>query len=182
MTVCIGAIAEGKRVIGVSDRMLTAADGQIEFETGQVKAWMFSNSIIALISGDTSIQAEVLRLVDKEVKAWIDADQKTWVNVKDVASMYGHKYRQVRRERAEAEILHPLGMDLQSFLANNGSMQPDLVTKIYQRLSEYEFSTAQETIFMGMDNDGPHGPGGIKYNYPQLYVTLYDRVSCLSSI
>jgi hypothetical protein len=172
LTVCIGAIAENKRVIGVSDRMLTAADGQIEFETGQVKAWLFSNSIIALVAGDTTIQAEILRQVDKEVKAWIDADKATWVNVKDVASMYCKKYREIRRARAEAEILYPLGLDIQSFLANNGSMQNELVAKISQQLTEYEFPTVQETIFLGMDNDGPRGPDGIKYNYPQLYVTM----------
>jgi hypothetical protein len=38
VTVCIGAVADKNTLIGISDRMLTAGDGQIEFETGQVKA------------------------------------------------------------------------------------------------------------------------------------------------
>lgn len=180
MTVCIGAIAEKSTVISVSDRMLTAGD--VEFEPGQAKFWGFSTSIVALISGDTTIQAEIFNQVHKETQNWINADPAIWINVRDVALLYVQKYRELRRQWAEAAILHPLGLDIQSFLANQATMERELVGKIADKLTEYEFPSVLETIFMGMDNDGPLSLKGEKLNYPQLFVTEYDRLSCLNTV
>ncbi len=109
MTVCIAAIAEKGTLIGLSDRMLTAGD--TVFETEQSKIWPFSHSIAALIAGDTSVQTEILRKVDNEIRGRIIAAPDDWVNVKEVADLYCKNYREMRRASAEAEILHPVGLD-----------------------------------------------------------------------
>jgi hypothetical protein len=182
VTVCIGAIAERNTLIGVADRMMTAGNGDIEFEPEQGKFWVFTPSIVALMAGDASIQSELYKQVQKEVQTWILKDPDTWVNVKDIASLYCQKFREFRRQRAEAEILSPLGLDTQSFLANQTTMERELVNRIADKLLEYEFPELLETIFMGIDNDGALGNEGQKLTYTQLYVTYYDRLMWFSTV
>jgi hypothetical protein len=183
VTVCIGAIADRGMLVGISDRMMTAQNGEIEFETGQAKMWSFSNSIVALVAGDVSLQSEILHQVDIEVKDWIRKDKAKWVNVKDVANLYCHKFREVRREKAEREILYPLGLDFPSFFSLQASMSADIRTDLASKLTEYELSQPLETIFMGMDNDGPVNlDDGKRPNYAQLYTTYNDKLSWLTTI
>jgi hypothetical protein len=111
-----------------------------------------------------------------------DADPKNWIRVKDVANLYCQKLRDLRRLWAESEILHPLGLDIPTFLANQSSMNHEFVQKIGARLIDYEFPTLLEFIFTGMDHDGPLGTGGQELNYPQLYVTENDRLSWLGTV
>jgi hypothetical protein len=147
---------------------------------------MFSSSIFALVAGDTSIQAEILKRVDIEVKAWIANDPDTWVSVKDITTLYCQKYRELLREQAEAEILQPLGLDIPSFLAQQATMARDTVSNIAEQLTTYDFDTKPETIFMGLDKDGPVAVigenRGKQLVYPQIYATYGDRYSCLSTV
>lgn len=181
MTVCVAAIAEKTTVIGASDRMITAGD--IEFEPGQAKMWNFTRSIWALVAGDMAIQASLMREVHKEAQDWIVAKPETWLKVKDVAQLYCKKYRELLREQAEAAILHPLGLDLQSFLAKQSTMHADVVASIAQKLSEFDFPSALEAIFLGIDTDGPvKFPKGETLVYPQIYVTEGDKLSWLTAV
>jgi hypothetical protein len=180
VTVCTAAIAEKVFIIGASDRMLTAGD--IEFEPDQAKIWVFSPSIAALIAGDMSIQAEIFKRVEKEVKKWILNDPSDWVKVRSVAELYCAQYRELRRERAEAEILYPLGLTLPTFLDQQANMHPDQVENIAEKLTEYDFPTLLETIFIGKDHDGPTGDHDQKLVYCQLYTTEKDRLSCLTTV
>jgi hypothetical protein len=182
VTVCLAALAEKSILIGVSDRMLTAGSGDVEFEPEQGKFWIFSPSIVALISGDATIQSEVLRQINVEVKNWILAAPESWVSVRAVAALYCQKLRELRRARAEEAILHPLGLDLHTFLNTQSSLQSELVHRVSERLIEYEFPTVLETIFMGIDNEGPLGQHGEKLNYAQLYVTYFDKLSWLTTV
>jgi hypothetical protein len=182
MTVCVGAIAEKSILIGLSDRMLTAADGEIEFETEQVKAWQFSTAIMALVSGDMSIQSQVLAALDIEVKARIAKDPDTWVSVSKVAQTYCEILRKLRRQYAEEQILFPLGLDLPTFLASQTGMQVDFVNDIKNRLLEYEFPNPLETLFMGIDTEAPLDAKGNKQTCAHLFVTSYDHLSSLTTI
>jgi hypothetical protein len=182
VTVCIGAIAERNILIGISDRMLTASGGEIEFEPDQVKAWSFSNSILALVAGDVSIQTMVMSELDIEVKDRIRQNPKEWVSVREVTNLYCEKLRALRRKHAEEQILHPLGLDLIGFLGNQMGMQPEFVADIKNRLLEWEFPSLLETIFMGIDTDVAFNSTGGRQMAPQLYVTQYDRLTCLNNI
>ena len=182
VAVCIAAIAGKNTLIGVSDRMLTAGNGDIEFEPEQGKFWPLSPSIVALIAGDSTVQGELLKQTHKQVKDWIFSDPNSWVNVNDAASLYCQKFRELRRERAEAAVLCPLGLDIQSFLANQSTMERELVGQIANRLIEWDFPEVLETIFMGIDTDGPVSDKGEKLTYPQIYVTYYDKLLCLNTV
>lgn len=180
MTVCVAAIADHSVVLGASDRMLSALD--VEFETEQSKIWQFSNSIFALIAGDSSIQNEVLKRTNIDVQEWIVKDPSTWVRVKDVALAYCRHYREMLREKAEAEILHPLGLDIKTFLASQATMHANQVADIADQLTKFDFDTIQEMIFMGKDQDGPIDSKGNKQVYSQLYTTYGDKLSCVTAI
>jgi hypothetical protein len=181
MTVCVAAIADRTMLIGVADRMLTAGD--VEFEPEQAKIWQFSPAIFALVSGDSAIQTEILKRVDTEVKNKIASDPKTWVNVKDVVDLYCRRYRDVRRESAEAEILAPLGLDFPSFFEKQSQMHSDFVTNIANRLSEYEFDSTMETLVIGKDFDGPvNMQTGEKLVYSHLYSTDKDKSACFTNV
>ena len=180
MTVCVAALAEKTTLIGVSDRMLTAGD--IEFEPAQAKIWVFTPSIVALLAGDTTVQGDILARVQLQVADWISKDPQTWVNVRDVAALYCQKYRELRREMAEAEVLQPLGLTIQSFLADQATMQPTLVSDLAMRLADYDIGSDLETIFMGIDNDGPLSDKGQKLNYAQIFSTSADKLSWRTTV
>src|SRR6266853_1595139 len=86
VTVCIAAICENGKLIGASDRMLTAGD--IQFEPQQSKLVQLTSSMVAMIAGDSALQAEILYGVREEVARKIDADPTRWLRVSDVAEMY----------------------------------------------------------------------------------------------
>jgi hypothetical protein len=181
VTVCIGVVSEGA-LIGVSDRMLTAQNGEIEFETDQVKMWSFSNSIIALVAGDMSLQSEILHELDIEVKSWIRSDRSKWVAVKDIVKLYCQKVRELRREHAEREILYPLGLDFPSFFSLQNTMDPAIAESLKKRLLEFQLPETLETIFMGIDTHAATDSTGKLKNIPQLYTTYNDRASWLTTV
>ena len=180
VTVCIAALAERTTLIGVSDRMLTAGD--VEFEPAQAKMWRFSNGIWGLVAGDMGIQAEILKRVDKEIKNRIAAEPSVWVPVRDAALCYCKHYHELLRDQAESAILHPLGLDLSTFLEKQTVMQKELVLDIAERLSNYEFPSQLEMIFMGKDNEGPIANAGEKLVYAHLYVLDGDKLADLTTV
>jgi len=143
---------------------------------------MFSTAIVALVAGDSTLQSEILKRVDIEIKRRINDDPKTWVSVKDVATVYCKKYRDLLREHAEAEILSPLGLDINTFLKRQGKMRPELVEGIAEKLTKFEFDSLLETIFIGTDNDGPLGGKGEKLTYAQIYATEKDKLASLTTV
>jgi len=180
VTVCVAGIAEKGILVGASDRMLTAGD--VEFEPDQSKIWTFSASIVALVSGDAGIQSDLLKEVEKQVRLWINKDPKEWVRVRDVVDLYCKEYRLLLRKRAESALLYPLGLTLESFLAKQKEMSPELVIGLSDKLSTFEMAEEAQTIFMGMDNDGPVGVSGEKLNYAQLYVLDRDKFSWATTV
>jgi hypothetical protein len=173
-------MAEKSTLVGASDRMLTAGD--VEFEPEQYKIWQFSTAIVGLVAGDFSLQSEILKRVDIEVKQRINDDPGTWVSVRDVATLYCKKYRDLLREHAEADILSLLGLDIDKFLKRQSKMRSELVKGIAKKLTAYDFPSLLETIFIGTDNDGPLGDNGEKLVYPQIYATERDKLACLTTV
>jgi hypothetical protein len=167
-------------VIGASDRMLTGGD--IEFEPEQAKIWQLSQSIFGLVSGDLSIQAEIMKRVHQETQRRIVAAPDVWLSVKEVGTLYCHEYRHLLKEMAEAEILSPIGLDLTSFLTKQRTMQRELVSNIADRLASYAFPSELAMIFFGVDVDGQVGLHGEALIYPQIYVAEEDKLSCFTTV
>jgi hypothetical protein len=156
--------------------MLTAGD--VEFEPAQAKMWAFSTAAWALISGDLTIQGEILTGVDTEIKRRIAAQPSEWIPVKEIAELYCKRYRELLRRRAEAAILHPIGLDLPTFLATQGDLSQNVVADLVEKLTTYDFDSQLATIFIGNDHSGPDE----KLVYVHLYTTEGDKLSDYSQV
>ena len=179
MTVCIAAITERNSVIGVSDRMLTAGD--IEFEPQQMKVWPLSRSIYALIAGDATLQAEIMKRVENDIVQRITNAPTDWIPIREAAELYCKEYKQLLRQNAEADILQPVGMDLNTFLAQQKRLNTSFVTSTAEALRAYAFESELETIFLGIDTEGP-SPDGKKMVYPHIYVTRDGKSHCYDNV
>ncbi len=168
VTVCVAAICEGHGVIGASDRMLTAGD--VQFEPQQPKIIFLSNSITAMVAGDSSMQAEIIQKVRADIHKRIDADPSVWWNILDVAELYRVYYNEARLKRAEQSILAPFGLDSNSFISRQKEMDAGFVRQIATELLNYE-AQAISVIFAGVDTGGAH-----------LYVANNDGISCLDNV
>jgi len=175
MTVCIAAMCRAPApydnqcvIVGAADRMLTA--GNIEFEPDTPKIIRLTNSIFALLSGDSSLQHQIIEEVGAVVQARIKADPKNWLNVRDVAEMYANRYNELRLREAKNLFLAPLGLTLETFIAKNKTLSPELVDKISNGLLNYELSDSVATIICGLDNTGLH-----------LFVVRGNNIECLNN-
>ena len=152
MTVCVAAICDS-RVVGAADRMLTAGD--IEFEPEASKLHNINTAIGAMLAGDAALQSEIMGRFALDISARIERDPTNWLRVEDVANIYYGHYLDIKRERAEQKLLHPLGLDRSSFFEKQKLMDSTLVDKLATDLVNFNTS-AIETIFAGIDKSGPH--------------------------
>jgi len=153
VTVCIAARSVAM-IIAASDRMLTSGDIQFEPSAG-MKLTQLTNSIFAMTSGDSLLQTEIAIRVGAEVYERIHRQPENWWLVSDVADVYVKHYNEVRRKRAENEVLAPLGLDGPSFLSAQRTMSRQLVTQLATELMNYEVP-AVSAIFGGCDLTGSH--------------------------
>lgn len=153
MTVCVGVISDNYNVILLSDRMLTA--GNVQFSPPRPKIVRLTNSISAAVSGDVALATELLGTVQKTVSQRISSDPQNWWKVNDVAGLWRDTLIERQAREAEAKLLAPLGLTLESFIAKQIGMAPDLVEKISTELIHFHLP-AMDILFAGVDEDGPH--------------------------
>lgn len=168
MTVCVAAITEKSMVFGAADRMLTAGD--IQFEPAIPKVFLLTNSIVALLAGDSALQTEIMQSVKFQVQRKVSENPKQWLPVGNVALIYAEVYRRARQRRTTNEVLAPLGLDANTFIGRQKEMDTDLVKHIASELVNYEMAPVQ-SIITGVDQEGPH-----------LFVVNNGQVSCLDSV
>jgi len=174
VTVCVAAICEGTRLIGASDRMLTAGD--IQFERQQTKVWQLTPHLAVMIAGDASIHTEILRCVELDVLAQVEEPHRM-VPVREAARLYRHHLREALIARAEDALLKPVGLDRQTFVSRQQELNADVLARLTNDLLNYRFTDPLEAIILGIDMDGPQGavPG---LRYPHLYVAYDSDVKC----
>ena len=154
MTICISAICENyNMIVTASDRMITTGD--VQFEPDSRKVIPLTRSIFLLIAGDTPLQYEIIRQLKIDVDDRIEKDPTDWLNVSDVADLYAKYYFQVKRQKAENEILRPLGLDSDSFISRQKNMDQDFISKISNAIVYFKMDII-ETIITGIDNRGAH--------------------------
>ncbi len=179
MTVCLATVCENSRIIGVADRMLTAGD--IEFEPEQAKIWPLTTSVVAMVSGDSTVQIEILNRIQPVISDRILAEPANWWGVRDVAELYASRQEEIRLERAERQILAPLGLNTASFLANQSQMASNLVDRLVSELSSYALP-GTAAIIAGSDTQGPQTPDRRPGTHPHLYVVNGSQIHCYDGI
>lgn len=158
MTVCVAALGqlpEGRFVIGLSDRMLSSSDQEIQFEPDQPKIFPVSNSIALMWAGDASVQAEILQDLRTAVVARIVKHPKAWWGVREVAQLYSDFYHAASVRRAESILLKPLGLDLSSFIAQQQHLDPAVASRLSKELQYFSLPETQ-AIVAGIDETGAH--------------------------
>jgi hypothetical protein len=167
MTICIAAQSEGI-IFLASDRMLTAGD--IEFEPPAQKVLFLTSSMVVMFSGDASFHSEVLLDVNREVQQRVQNAPDEWLLVRDVAGLYIKYRNQAKLRRAEAALLAPLGLDKDSFLQMQRSMDSGLVDKLASEIVNFKVPDV-DVIIAGIE---------LRLNrlaFPSMY-TIYDARRC----
>ncbi|MBI3635186.1 MAG: hypothetical protein HY216_03065 [Candidatus Rokubacteria bacterium] len=136
MTVCIAAICLWNNqplIIGASDRMLTVGD--IEFEPPQTKVFPLAQHVVAMIAGDSAAMLDVARA------AWTELQVSPRADVGAVANLCAQKFSELRRRRAEEEILAPIGLDIPTFLLRQREMSPTEASTLRRQLRKHSLNS-----------------------------------------
>ena len=167
MTICIATIANGC-IFGAADKMKTAGD--VQYEPESTKIFPLTSSMIAMTSGDSAFQAEILQRLYKKVDAKIETNPSEWVKVEDAAYLYAETRNEIRAKRAENSILLPLGLTQDSFLSRQSEMSSDFITLVKKELLNFDVPNVS-TIISGIDSTGPH-----------IFMIQNDNVFCMDTI
>ena len=154
MTVCIASLFRwnygtlalpdwGVAAITASDRMITAGD--VQYEPQQLKVAIITENVSVLIAGDYTVHSEAI----KRVMAHTQGSPQTKPH--QIATVYGAEIQSVQRKNAEDMILAPLGLNTDTFLAQQKDMSDNFVADITSQLQDYEGSEV-EAIVVGIEN------------------------------
>ena len=181
MTVCLAALfnwnyadkrgdsALGRACIAISDRMITAGD--VEYEPQQPKVAQLADNTILLIAGDYSIHSQAIKNAHAQLKGDKAPDPYR------VAKIYGAAIQGIRRQQAEDLYLAPLGLNTDSFLAQQREMSDALTNALLDKVLNHRGSEA-EAIVIGMSTPtGANQPGAQLYVIDDIGgVTCHDDV------
>jgi hypothetical protein len=129
---------------------------EIAFEPDSQKTRALTSAIAALWSGDASVQAEILHMLERDVQVYLAQDEdRDWLEVQHVTEVYVAHWNTVRRKRAAAAILEPLGLTIDSFREAQRSMDTNMVQQLTNALIGYALPRTS-CIIAGVDSHGAH--------------------------
>jgi hypothetical protein len=173
VTVCIATLfrwnyTEGKGepnygfgAITASDRMITAAD--VQYEPQQKKVAFFGRSIV-LVAGDLGIHSQAIRETEHEIRG-------RQLSPHDVALIYGRKVQGINRRQAANEILAPLGLNSDTFQAQQKDLSESFVNTITAQLQNRR-PIDIEALVVGSDEE----------NAQIYHVDPYGNDTCLDGV
>lgn len=157
MTVCIAALFKwnyaavgepakhGTAAITASDRMITSVD--VQYEPQQQKVAFFGRTLI-LVAGDIGIHSQAIADTAKEI------GNRT-LGPHDIALIYGRSVQAVNRRHAENEILAPLGLNSDTFHAQQKDFSEGFVNTIVSQLQNRR-PVDVEALVVGSDGESAH--------------------------
>jgi 20S proteasome alpha/beta subunit len=149
-----------------ADRMITAGD--IQYEPFQSKLAAINHKTIVLVAGDYAIHSHAV----KKTMETVDAAASPY----QIAQFYGHQIQLLRRQEAEAVYLAPLGLNTDTFLAQQRELSEAFVTTITEQMQRHR-APEVEALVIGSSE----GLTGIPY--VQLYhIDTNGIVSCCDDV
>ena len=163
MTICIAAICRygyqfdektnvpidsGAVIITASDRMMTAEKYGIEYEPFQMKRARLSHSVEVLVADDIVIHSELVGRASREIGS------NSKLPVKEVADTYAKHFRDIKSEQAEQLYLSPLRLDMERFIANQRSMNPEIAMELSNNILNYRLDA--EALIVGVEGNSAH--------------------------
>jgi ATP-dependent protease HslVU (ClpYQ) peptidase subunit len=168
MTVCIAARCGGA-IVAAADSMLTAGDVQFEPPSG-LKIQHFSNLAFIMTAGDAALSAELVQESGQQIRNAIQQNASHVWLIKEIVDLYLEKYNEARIKRSEVQILAPLNLNRLTFISQQNSLQPQLVSDLSKELINFQMPS-MACIIAGIDTTGSH-----------IYVVRDDQYTCADSI
>jgi ATP-dependent protease HslVU (ClpYQ) peptidase subunit len=154
MTVCIAARCGEGAIFVAADRLVTVGD--MEMEHPVEKVMNLPQSIMILPSDDdAAFHAQILLDVYTTAKQRVEADPKRRLTVQEILDLYIETRQAHKMRRAERDILKPLGLYQSNYLAQQKSLDPDLVKQIAVDLINYKIPHLT-VIVVVIDPTGSH--------------------------
>lgn len=159
VTVCVGTLFQwniappGQAEIWVtsgivaSDRMLTAGD--VQYEPAKLKMAQMTPLVIAVVAGDYPLHSQTIIDARKLIQ---NNPDKTPENV---ARMYGKAIQRIKQREAEDLYLVPLGMNTDTFIAQQKEMSDNFIEHITTQLQGYQGEEV-EALVIGSDGERVH--------------------------
>lgn len=169
MTVCVAARCSAGAVFGIADRMITSGDIQFE-PTHTHKAIAVTTSIVAMTAGDATYSVDIMERVRLEVSQHLIDHPAVWMGVRQIAEMYVKHRNEIKLERAEANLLAPLGLNRHSFITNQQMLTPELANRLTTEMINFAMPSVS-AILTGVDPTGSH-----------IYVVRDQNISCHDSV
>lgn len=150
MTVCIGAICDnGKSIVAVSDKMITAAPPYVEFEHDLIKLEELSNKCLALTAGSALRHIELCRSVKRKIS------EEESPNIASIVSTVKGEYSNLRKKKAEEIHLTPRGLTLEDFYEKKVALFPrELSFGIDNDIIKFNYGI--HMLLSGVDESGAH--------------------------
>lgn len=147
MTICIAGIAENKKIVAFTDRMLTlGAPVKTAFEiTANDKAKQLGDKVVAMFAGDVLRANAVLKIAKGNIK---NADTGT----EKIADIVQEAYREQWRKDIEDGLLSRFGLDRKNFINKQKELDSDVVKNINNTIGTYNLGV--EIIIAGIDTNG----------------------------
>jgi 20S proteasome alpha/beta subunit len=130
--------------ITISDRMMTAFD--VEYEPQQQKVCHLTPRILILCAGDIAIHSQALKETQRQIH------NKQNATPENVALIYGRSIQAVRRRHAEDLYLAPIGLNTDTFLAQQRELSDDFVNTLRTQMQDYRGSEV-EALIVGSDGE-----------------------------
>jgi hypothetical protein len=134
----------GPAAIAISDRMITAGD--VQYEPQQLKVATVYPASLVMIAGDYSLHTQAMKEMYGHLIGVTDAKPR------DIALIYGRAIQGIKRRQAEDLFLAPLGLNTDSFLAQQKDMSEHFVKSITAQLQGYRGDDV-EAIIVGSDKN-----------------------------
>ncbi len=174
VTVCVAALFRwnygtkdspslGVAAITASDRKITAGD--VEYEPQQLKIAFITPRAIVLIAGDYSLHSEAILETRKQIRDDFS------VPPQNIALIYGRSIQAIKRRQAEDLYLAPLGMNTDTFIAQQRELSESFVDRVTRQIQNYKGEDV-EALIVGSDGENAH-----------IYaVDTRGMISCLNDV
>lgn len=159
----------GRVALLLSDRMITAGD--VQYEPATPKIIRLAENAVVQFSGDYAIHSQALK--DTRVALRLEKRPKP----ENVALIYGRAIQAIKRRHAEDLYLAPLGLNTDSFIAQQREMSDALASALLEKMHNYRGDDVEAIII------GTSEIPGVRNEAAQIYtVDSGGGVSCADDI
>lgn len=145
MTQLVGAICDGgKKVITVSDRMVSTADMTLTFEQPRMKVEVISGKAVVLAAG-TIHEPDLIRQAKESAKG---KDK-----ILEVAEELKKAFQEIREKHVTDEVLRPRGIhSFAEWHQKQRGMHDHIVMTLNEEINKYQLELS--LLLAGMDSEG----------------------------